>query len=68
MTGQEQIRELVPDAGERHGARDLARLEPPRAEQAVRAGHPDQPAAGRNVRQRSRGLRERQRLPEPQAG
>src|SRR6478735_367292 len=62
--GEQQVRELVPDPRERHRARDVARAEAPHAQEAVRARHPHDPAARRDVGQRRGRLRERQRLPE----
>ena len=65
---EHQVRELVPHTRQRDGARHGPRLEAPGPQEAVGAGHPDDPAAGRDVGERRRGLREEERLHEAEAG
>ena len=66
--GEQQVRELVPDPGQGDRPRDGAGLEAPGPQEAERARHPDEAAAGRDVRERGRGLREEERLDEAQPG
>ena len=66
--GKQEVRELVPDPGERHRTGNGRRRKAPGAEQRERAGHADEPTTRHHVGQGGRRLGEGQCPTESQAG
>ena len=65
---EREVEELVPEARQRHRPGDLARCESPAAQHRVRRRDTGGEPAGDDDRERRRDLRDRDRLPEREAG